>query len=487
MGENRDIQWDDIDYYGMLLSVVKNIWVVILLVISAVLCTELYYSTTYVPQYTTESTFAVSAKVGSDDVYSNLSTTMNMATTFQEVFQSDLMKEAIAEELNWDRVDGSIYVDVIDETNLMVVRVVSSTPEKSYRTMKALIKKYPEISDSVFGNTVLQMLVQPEVPYGPSNHQDITSILKKVRLASLALGIFLIMLLYYFRDTIMTESSAKKQLDSKLLGVINYETKNKTITTKLKRVNKSVLISNPVASFFFTESMQKIATKIAFELKKQECKTVMVTSVMENEGKTTVAANLALSLAMTGYSVVLMEGDYHKPAVYKIMNIKKDTIVDYVPVLEKMVPCEEFKEYDQYKNLQLLLCNESHTNAEPIIQSQNMKKLLEECRETFDYVIIDTPPVGFMVDTEEFANLVDASILVVRQNKVKVQQINDTIDALEQRHAKLLGYVLNGVNRVNFSLAHSYGYKYGYGYRYGGYGKYGAYKKNHQSMKKETE
>ena len=105
-----------------------------------------------------------------------------------------------------------------------------------------------------------------------------------------------------------------------------------------------------------------------------------------------------------------------------------------------------------------------------------MKRLLKVLRENFDYVILDTPPMGFFTDSEVLAEQADASVLVIRQDTVRDLAVNDAIDSLKRCSARFLGYVFNDVHNLNFMArvmggGHRYGYGYGYGYGHGyGYG-----------------
>ena len=110
-----------------------------------------------------------------------------------------------------------------------------------------------------------------------------------------------------------------------------------------------------------------------------------------------------------------------------------------------------------------------------------MKQLLQLLQGSFDYVIMDSPPMGFFTDSEVLCELADASMLVVRQDLLTDKGINDAIDALERCKARFMGYVFNDVRTMSLAAGIVGGSRYGYGYGYGrgygyGYG-YGGYKK----------
>ena len=100
--------------------------------------------------------------------------------------------------------------------------------------------------------------------------------------------------------------------------------KNRTLKSKLKAVTKALLITNPTISFGYLEAFQKLSFRIHSEMKSKNQKVLLVTSIGENEGKSTVASNIALALAQNGSNVVLADLDLRRPAIYKIFDIKAD-------------------------------------------------------------------------------------------------------------------------------------------------------------------
>lgn len=130
-------------------------------------------------------------------------------------------------------------------------------------------------------------------------------------------------------------------------------------------------------------------------------------------------------------------------------------------------------------SLYLLLQRRSVRNSTEVSGSDGMAALIQNAKERFDYVILDTPPMSVVPDVECIMEFADASLLVVQQNVVQTDVINHAVTALQGAHSKLLGCVINNEYGSSLSQGGSYGYGYGYGYghygKYGKYGKYGAY------------
>ena len=121
----------------------------------------------------------------------------------------------------------------------------------------------------------------------------------------------------------------------------------------------------------------------------------------------------------------------------------------------------------------MLLSTKSYTNMIELLSARRLGDVISLARERFDYIVIDSPPLGYFSDSEIIADLSDASVLVVRQDTVPAPDINDAIDSLRACRAEFLGCVLNDMRHLLRNLS-SYGYGYGkYGYGYGKYGRYG--------------
>ena len=113
-----------------------------------------------------------------------------------------------------------------------------------------------------------------------------------------------------------------------------------------------------------------------------------------------------------------------------------------------------------------MILNKTSSNAiETLLKSMTLKQIIAFCREKMDYVVIDTSPLALVADTEELAQMTDASVLVVRQDTVLTKDINDAIDILNNTRGKVLGRILNGVTPQNMAGSGHYGYGGHYGKR----------------------
>ena len=274
----------------------------------------------YVPQYTTTTTFVVTIQESSSSVYQNLSATSSLATTFSEIINSSILRKTVMEELGTDSFSGTIEASAVEETNLLTMQVTDSDPRTAFLATKAIIEHHSEVSRQIMGNTVLEVLQQPTVPTAPSNPMTAGRNAKMASAIAAALMCVLLAVLSYMRDAVRSGEEAADKLDCRVLAEIDHEKKYRTLWAVIRRKKTSILITNPLTSFSFTEKIRTLRRKVEQHMP-EGGKVVLITSVLENEGKSTVAVNLALSLAQKHQRVLLIDCDMRKPACGKILGV----------------------------------------------------------------------------------------------------------------------------------------------------------------------
>ena len=455
------------------LSIVKDIlrqwWVILILSISASLFANIWVSLNYQPVYTVKSTFVVTARGMNANVYQNLSSAKELAEQFSRVLESNVLKRKVAEELGMESFTANTSVEIVPESNLMELTVEAGSAMEAYHVMKSIMNNYSSVSDYVIANVILEVIQNPVIPVSPSNPLDTKSVMGKAFLIAAAVLTAIFAMLSYMKDTVKNEREVREKIDTKLLGSIYHEKKAKFFRRMKKVKTLTMLINNPMLSFRFVESNRMMASRVRSYLHKYGHKVLLITSVMENEGKSTVAANLALALAQENKNVLLIDCDFRKPAQYKIFAADERDIVDLPKILETRSGLNSMVR--RYKSTSLYtIFNETTTkHLEELLEKGTLQKMLTFFREKMDYIILDTSPMALVSDTEELANLSDATALVVRQDMVLAKDINDAIDVLNETNGKVLGCIFNDVSTGITERISRYGYGgyYGYGGHYG--------------------
>lgn len=441
--DEKIIRFDEINFHALVAVLLKNLWAIAMLCISAVLCFYSISHLSYTPQYTSTATFMVSAKDGTN-AYNSLTTTQSMANVFVEVFQSNVLRDKVQEQMPDKTFDGTINTTTIPETNLLIVTVTSGEPEISFRALELVIKNYSSISDYVFANAQLEVIKDPVIPVLPSNSLRLEDSCVQVAALAALVGVVIVVLIYLLRDTVKTAKAAGRKLDARLLRTINHEEKNKTFRSKFQRKNIAPLITNSLISKDFIEDNLSLSSALVYHMRKRNQKVIMVTSVGENEGKSTVAANLALAMAQKNKKVVLLDCDFRKPSMHKIFEITapEEQTLTHAILNEDAQLSGCLLDAKKY-GIRLGLSQHSGRSISRLLNNGRLDKLIAQLRQEADYVILDTPPMLAVADAEAIASLADTALLVVRADFMTAGAINDGLDRLRKSAPEVCGFVLN--------------------------------------------
>lgn len=223
--------------------------------------------------------------------------------------------------------------------------------------------------------------------------------------------------------------------------------------------------------FAIKEAYVKLRTNLLFCMtadKERPCTTFAITSANPSEGKSLTAANIAISYAMLGKNVMLIDADTRKPTQRRLWRVEKSTgLCDFLAKIWKL-------EVTKVKALPLwIVCTGTiPPNPSELLSSERMKRFVEECAKTYDYVIIDTPPINTVADAQIISTYVDGVVLVAKSGSTSSDELNVAIDAVHRAGGNLCGVVLNDMNMktTKYSYKYKYGDKYGskYGYEYSG-------------------
>ncbi len=466
--ENGFLLFDPIVVVWDVLKQWLTILVIALVVgVGAFILTDMNYE----PRYQSKVTFVVTARGSSSSVYNNLSSTSTLASVFSELINSSVMRKNILEEMGRTSFDGTISASAVPETNLLNMTVTASDPRTAFLVAQAIIDHHEEVTYQVVDGVSLEVLRGAEVPMAPMNWGNSMDTMRKMFVLAGLAACALFAVLSFTRDMVRSSQEAKKKLDCECLGEIPHEEKYKTIIARLRRRKSGILITNPVTGFRFVENMRKLTRRV--EQYMGDGKVLMVTSVKENEGKSTIIVNLALTLARKQKKVLLIDCDLRKPACATLLETKVPSACTRDVLLElEMLP----RALVRYKRTTMYTILEKRTfsNSADLLSSENMRKLLEWGRKEFDVVLLDLPPMGYVTDAETMSDLADASLLVVRQNVSRASGINRAIAELEGGRARLMGCVLNDVYSTILTSGQGYG-RYGSYGGYRGYGRYGSY------------
>lgn len=473
-----------IDLYSILTDVAKHWLSIILLSVAAVLTSYVVLCIVNPLDYATTATLVVTnvdedrtvSSITGTEVYENLNYAADSASRLKNILASKELKSTVAKELGLTEFSGKAVAATLGNSNLLEITVRTDSPYISYMEARSILRNYMNFSSDLVGGVELTVLENPKVPELPEHP------LRNVKYALLFGGFIFVMvcaalvLSSLVRDTIRSSRDVESKLDARLLATIIHEEKHRRGRKRMGGEKASILINDPITSFQYAEGMRKLATRVLNEMAEKNYETLLVSSTTENEGKSTVAVNVALAMAQIDKKVLLIDMDFRKPSMYKILNLQETNFYglgDYLSKYGKegrkaiMDHRAELIVQVPGSNLSVVLNRKAIPQAMENY-ADSIKYLIDSFREEADYIVVDTAPISFVSDAEELATMVDTSVIVVRQHMVEAREINDTIDALGGKD-RLLGCVFNNARKDNIvSSSANNGYGYGYGGHYAG-------------------
>ena len=453
-----------IDISTIFMDLKRAIWFIIVVSISVAVFSYIIRVETYIPSYHIEATYVVSSRGVNNDLLTNMSKAKKMASRFSQVINSSVLKERVAKDTGIPSEKIHINARVVNETNLLVLEVSAETPELAYRIMKSTMQRYPELSDLIVSDAVMTLLVLPVVPSFPVNPINPTRFMIKV----LILSFFCLTLLCIggscLKDTIRNGNDVEIKLGAPFLGEIFHEKKSRR-NRKKSRYGESILITRKTISFRYSESLRKICKRIQNRMAKNQLKTLLVTSTFENEGKSTVAANLALAIGEQAKKVALVDLDFRKPALYKIFDLDRNGEFLLMDALEGKRQYKEAISIMEKERIYIAPNNKSCNQSTELMTPERLKELFSYLKDQYDYIIVDSSPMALTADAEVIAGAVDATILVIKEHLASATQINDMLDILDNCHSEMMGCIINDVRKSYTGLGgRGYGRSYGYGF-----------------------
>lgn len=212
----------------------------------------------------------------------------------------------------------------------------------------------------------------------------------------------------------------------------------------------------------WAEAFRVLRTNMQYVEVDEEQKVIVMTSALPGEGKSTTAINLALTTAMAGQRVVLVEADLRRPLMAGRLGL--DGAVGTTNVLIGKVSLADALQRYADTGLRVLTCGPIPPNPSELLQSHAMESLLADLRRDFDVIIIDAPPLLPVTDAALLAAQADGAVVVVRHGRTTRDQLQHSLERLEAVDAKALGVVINLAPSRKNRTGYGYGYGYGYGF-----------------------
>ena len=215
------------------------------------------------------------------------------------------------------------------------------------------------------------------------------------------------------------------------------------------------LITNLNPKSPISEQYRTIRTNIQFSSVDEELRSILFTSSGPGEGKSMTTANIAVTYAQQGKSVLLVDADLRKPTVHYTFRL--DNLKGLSNVLVGDVLLEEAIHTTSIDHLDVISSGPVPPNPSELLGSRKMRAILERAKQQYDLVIFDTPPVLAVTDAQIMADFVDGAMLVVRSKVTELDAATRAVEALKPAKARLLGTVLNDREKKGSNYYYYYG------------------------------
>lgn len=222
----------------------------------------------------------------------------------------------------------------------------------------------------------------------------------------------------------------------------------------------TTLITYTAPQSISAEQFRAIRTNVEFAQVDSNLSSILVSSCIPAEGKSTVSSNLAIVMAQTEKRVLIVDADMRKPTLHKTFHTD-NTVGLSTLISNQDMKFNQIVQFNKEIGLYILPCGPIPPNPSELLGSARMAAIMQEMSQYFDLIIYDAPPVTAVADPQILAAKVDGVLIVSRYGYVKKEEVRQAKEILENVNAKILGYVMNGVPHEENSGYYAY---YGYGH-----------------------
>lgn len=445
-------------------ALLRRSWlaIVALAVLGAVAAVAFAFVST--PVYRAQTSTLVTTDVGTNanELLQGSTYAESLVASYVRLVGSEAVLQPVIDEEGLDVTSRQLARRVSAESplNTLVIdiAVTGTDPAETARVADAVTSSLADtvrdVSPQVDGTpsirlTIVESAAVPLVPIAPN-----TRLLALAGLvAGLVLGVAIALLRFVLGTPVRVAEDVSRVVDAPVLGSI-VEARRDT------RLSAAV-IENPMGPE--AESVRRLVANLGFVAVGGGVRSIVVTSASPAESKSSVASALALVLTEASRRVLLVDADLRAPTLHVVTNLDNTLGLSTVLIGEDTLEVAA-QAWGRHAGLDVLSSGPTPPNPGQLLRSDAMEKFLSEASQTYDYVVIDTPPLGAVVDAVLVAQHASGALVVARRGKTKPRLLARALDAMTTANVTVLGVVMTRMPRPSRS-AYGYGYGYGYGKR----------------------
>src|SRR5664280_1723134 len=422
------------------IRVLRKQWVLIALTTALAIAAAIGYTVRATPLYQSSIKLFVSAQERTTDTTS---------TAYQGGLFSQQRAKSYADLLSGPRVADTVLLTAsVTDTNRAQAQRLANEVGVQFAALVEQLERPPTGGPAPIKVEVVESARLPSSPVSPKPTRNVGLAL----VLGLLLGVGLAVLRETLDTTVKSTQDLQERVGAPVLGVIGFDPDAKS--------RPLIVQADPHSSR--AEAFRQLRTNLQFVDVDHRPTSIVVTSSVSEEGKTTTTANLAISLSQAGIRVALVEGDLRRPRMAEYLGI--EGAVGLTTVLVGRASLDDALQPWGDAGLLVLPSGATPPNPSELLGSQGMADLLRELESRVDLVLIDAPPLLPVTDAAVLSVIASGSLLVVRHGRTGLEQVSTAIESLRRVDAHLFGVILN-MAPTKGPDAYRYGYGYGYDYR----------------------
>lgn len=364
------------------------------------------------------------------------------AGDYQQLLKTHEVTAAAAQKLGRDSLSGlRVSVSAVSNTRVLDLRVTGSDPLLATEAANAIGEAFVEYMTTITGTssiTIASTATTPTAPSGPNRVRNTALAF----ITTFALCLLFILARELLNNTLRTADDVTDALGLPVMAVVDDFTKEMDLFFKKNPSHKLLIDFIPPDTL---ESIKMLALNIKFAATSKPIRRVMVTSATAHEGKSSLLIMLAEVLRQEGSRVLLIDLDFRRPSLGRYLS-RRNTI-DLVDYINSGGALMDVIQATDYEGIDFIDSHHPSAIATNIIQAPLFSALLDSMEAYYDYILVDTPPLGIFVDAAALAPLMDGTLLVLAAGKAERGNVQHVVSQLRTAKANILGAALTFVKR----------------------------------------
>ena len=393
----------------------------------------------HTPEYTVTRAFTISV----DQHPGANSATINanqLSKTIPSLLSSNIFIEHMDPYLEADGITGKFKVTSLEYSNIFYLTVVSDHNDSCFKIIEHIEKHYNEVAKGVIGDSTMKYLAPPSYNNLPSNAPNYALSVLFGMIFVFAFICLALFIMVKYTETVTSADDLGNEINAPCLATVHQAYHKKRSGQAKDEKYNIPLVTDENANLEFCREISTLSAKFDKYCRLKNCKSVLVTSTISGEGKSSISLNLACDLADKGKRVVIIDCDLRMPCIARNLGIDNIDVSLSDALASPEKDCVIKTAVD---NLYFVGNSENIYAPLDSTNPKQLKALIDRLKAEFDYIIVDTPPSSFLGDAIEIGEITDGFIYVVSYNSMSKNYILRSLSAFDEARCKMIGFVLN--------------------------------------------